>query len=587
MEPEKLLEEFISRNNNIDKEKAKRIINEKFLALFSPHILEYCANYETVQEKLLSLTNTQLNILSKIIKHTQLNNEDWLIPAGEFITLIENPNYKELVSSLEGKLITQNEIITLMYLTRNYLNYYKITDYNQLEKINLIRETKIKETSSNKSPEIILLNKYGISFNRANAILKRFGKDLALLPNSQEKEFLTDISNIITNKGTKSLIYDDIDFINNIYSKLNNLFTRLYDEKLYKLNENMFIQNVQSDDGTLIPIYDAGTDFMISIHSVGLASGSNPENYYESWNIADARNSNFCNSIFTSLSTRSRIKYCAFGFATYHPNDLKLLAANDLGTNGLKDNPIVAKMEHEASLIAEVVYHVPSRIDKNTRISNNEIYRSRRRVVNGKLEKVNPDYLVYLKESYDTEVQKDPVWHETIKASLDYKNATGKALPVVIIDCEKCLSHNVEKLNLMISEFKTNYDNKKLLEDIIELIYTLRMGYASNSKQIRQKYLSDEKCMEIFNDLLQTMIKMSEFVPLLSIEHMDTLKKSIDSEYEKSNASSYWIEKQTGKKELEKNINIYKLIEINKKKILEQLMKKGYQIDNVTGQIIK
>ena len=55
-----------------------------------------------------------------------------------------------------------------------------------------------------------LLNKYGISFNTANEILKRFGKDLELLPESQEKRFLTDISNIMSNKGTEKPVCDDI-----------------------------------------------------------------------------------------------------------------------------------------------------------------------------------------------------------------------------------------------------------------------------------------------------------------------------------------------------------------------------------------
>ena len=44
---------------------------------------------------------------------------------------------------------------------------------------------------------------------------------------------------------------------------------------------------------------------------------------------------------------------------------------------------------------------------------------SRRRVVDGRLEKVNPDYLIYLKESYATETQSDPIWNETVKASID------------------------------------------------------------------------------------------------------------------------------------------------------------------------
>ena len=587
MAPEKLLEEFISRNKHIDKDKARRIVNEKFLALFAPHILEYCANYEIIQDKLLILTNTQLNILSKIVKHAEQDNQDWLLPAGEFITFIENPNYKELIESLEGKLITENELINLMYLTRNYSNYYKVTEYEQLTHLKALRDAKLEETKECRSPEIILLNKYGISFNTADDILKRFGKDLKLLPDCQEKEFLTDLSNILSNKGTDKPLYDDIEFINNLSSRLNNLFTSLYNKELYQLNERMFIQNIQAEDGTMIPIYDAGTDFMMSIHSIGYATDKNLENYYESWNIDDGRDGHFCNSIITSRSMRTRIKHCAFGFASYEPNDLKLLAANDLGTGGLKDDPIAAKMGHDKNLIADVIYHVPSRIDKNTRISNNEVYRSRRRVVDGKLEKVNPDYLIYLKESYATEQQNDPVWQETVKASLDYKKATGKALPIVIIDCEKCLSHNVQKIEEMTANFIACYDDKQILQDIIELIYTLRMGYATNDSHIINNYLSKEKCLEILSSVLQVIVQMSEFVPFLSLEHLDTLTKSIDAEYVKMNASSYWIEQASGQKEIEKDMTVYRIIEDTKKRIIETLTAKGYKIDEPTVKPIQ
>ena len=580
MSPEKLLEEFISRNDHIDRDKAKRIVNEKFLALFAPHILEYCANYEVIQDKLLILTNTQLNILSKIIKHAELHNQDWLLPAGEFITLIENPNYKELVESLEGKLITENELNHLMYLTRNYANYYDIKDYSELGNIKAIRDRKLEETKDCKSPEIILLNKYGISFNTAYEILKRFGKDLELLPESQEKRFLTDISNIMSNKGTEKPVCDDIEFINHLNSRLNNLYTSLYNEELYQLNEKNFIQYIQAEEGIMIPIYDAGTEFTMSIHSVGLASEKRPENYYESWNRANARDSHFCNSILTSRSLRTSIKNCAFGFASYEPNDLKLLAANDLGTGGLKDDPLAAKIGHDEKLIADVVYHVPSQIDKNTRISNNEVYRSRRRVVDGKLEKINPDYLIYMKETYGTEQQNDPIWHETVKASIDYYKATGEVLPIVIIDCEKCLSYNVQKLDEMTANFITNYDDKRIITDIVELIHTLRMGYATTGEHIINKYLGKEKCLEILNNLLQVIVQMSEFVPRLSLEHLDTLTSSIDEEYVKMNASSYWIEQFSGKKEIEKDITIYSVIEETKRKIQESLLSKGYKIDN-------
>ena len=139
MNPDKILNEFISRNNNIDRDKAKRIVNENFLSLFPAHVLEYCANYEIVQDKLLLLTTTQINILSKIIKYVEMHKQDWIIPASAFISFVENPNYKDLIASLEGKLLTETELNALMFLTRNSFNYFNITDYEQLSKLKQIK----------------------------------------------------------------------------------------------------------------------------------------------------------------------------------------------------------------------------------------------------------------------------------------------------------------------------------------------------------------------------------------------------------------------------------------------------------------
>ena len=220
MNPEKLLNEFISRNQHIDRDKAKRIVNEKFLSLFPPHILEYCANYEIVQEKLLSLTNTQLNIISKIISSSESLNQDWTIPAAEFITLVENTAYRELMGALEGKLLTDKEIESLMFLTRNSINYYGIRNYEDLSNINIIRQSQYEKTKTSISPEIILLNKYGISFNTANDYIKRFGKDIELLPKCAEREILEDFAHILKNEGT----FDSISYLHLIPLNSGNCF---------------------------------------------------------------------------------------------------------------------------------------------------------------------------------------------------------------------------------------------------------------------------------------------------------------------------------------------------------------------------
>ena len=121
MNKEQILEEFISRNEGIDKEAAMRILDERYLALFPVHVLEYCVNYPIIQDKLISLTNSQLNVLSKIINYAIYEKQDWSLPAAEYITFIENPNYEELHKSIEGKLLNNIEITSLLFLTRSSL----------------------------------------------------------------------------------------------------------------------------------------------------------------------------------------------------------------------------------------------------------------------------------------------------------------------------------------------------------------------------------------------------------------------------------------------------------------------------------
>ena len=561
MNPEQLLKEFIAHNQNIDEEKAKRIINEKFLSLFPPHILEYCANYEIVQEKLLSLTNTQLNIISKIIAKAEYLGQDWTIPAAEYITLVENPEYRELIGSLEGKLLTETEIDSLMFLTRNSFNYFGIKDYEGLSNIEQVRKVQYEKTKTSISPEIILLNKYGISFNTANNYIKRYGKDIELLPRCAEREILEDIAHILKNEGTFEPISHDYELINNLNSRLSNLFTYLYNKELYQLKEENLIQNYVSKDGTVIPVYDAGVDFTMSIHSIGMASnGEPPEDYYESWNRNIARDGNFCNSIITGRSIKTSVKNCIFGFASYQPNDLKLIAPNDLGTGALQDDPIVSKIGHDKELIAKVEYRVPSQMINNTRFTNNEIYRSRRRVVNGRLEKVNPDYLVYLKESSDTDILNDPIWEQTIKAATDYKDATGKVLPIVIVDCEKCLAYNVQQLDDMVTNFISNFDDKQLLINIIELMHTLSMGHGRNESDIVKKYLSREKRIGHLQTILSVIAQMSEYVPRIALQHLTTLEETLTAENAKLNASPHWIKKYCGEEQIKKDPTVFNII---------------------------
>ena len=112
-------------------------------------------------------------------------------------------------------------------------------------------------------------------------------------------------------------------------------------------------------------------------------------------------------------------------------NNLSLLGANDLGTGGIYKDLNVTNPYHQKKLIADVEFRTPGSLINNTRFTNNEVYRSRRRVINGKLERINPDYIVYLKTKED--FNSDQIWLESLKAAKDFN------IPIVVVDCQKCL----------------------------------------------------------------------------------------------------------------------------------------------------
>ncbi len=559
MTREEIYNEIKKKNADIDEYLIPEFLTERIIKVLPLYIIEYCINFKEAQEKIIALSDNELLTFYKIINCCVAEKQDWVPASANYIRTLDNPHFENLMKDLKDKDLTEGELKILLFITNNYSNFYKIESYEQLKNFISIKNELIEKYSNTEDPSLILLSKYGISYDRALSFYKRYGKDLSSLPPSEEKNFLEDIESIIKGNGTKERQYYNLDFINNLDSNLRNLFVKIYNKFLFKVDSNTESVGTIYYSSMEVPIYDAGVDFYMSIYSYGLATGYEiPENFSDDWNRPSTKNEHFCNSIISSSNMRISVKHCIYGFNSFELNDFALMGSNDLGTGSLENNPDTTNFYNATKLIADVEFRIPKEIINYTRFTNNEIYRKRRRIVNNRLEKVTPDYIVYLKESSDTNIQNDPIWQKSLKAATDFQK-NGKPLPIVVVDCEKCLLHHLNVLNEKINDFLNTYEYTKDLMSIIELLFTLLSGY-QNKKYLSEKYLNTQSQMNYLDILLNHISKMGETAPNNAIASLDLLLETLELEHIKKLASPYWVKKYTKGEGLQKPISVYEII---------------------------
>ena len=547
------------KNNNKELEKTLidgfvNDITTKYLPLY---VFETFALNKETQEIIMNLSEIHLMHIYKIIKYAESINQDWIPLCVNYYHFLNNKRFSDLVDEISENELNQSQIENLLFVISNGVNYFDINSIDDINNLSKIRNDKSSKNNETRDPNILLLNKYGISYDKAYNIYVRYGKDIDELPESQEKKFLLDIKSIIEGKGTEKTVFENLNFIVNIDSILRNYYSKIYDENLYTPTDEKQIDEIDS-----VKIYDAGLDFNMCVYSYGMATEyETPENFKDAWNRPSISTDYMCNSIISGGSLKTHIKHCLFGFKEFGRNNLSLLGANDLGTGGIYKDLNVTNPFYQKKLIADVEFRTPNGLINNTRFTNNEVYRSRRRVVNGKLKRINPDYIVYLKTKDD--FSSDKIWLESLKAAKDF------GIPIVVIDCQKCLLTNIERIEQNLELFESRYDDSKILKSILESIYTINYGYRDVAPELLEKHFNRDKLFSYLGRIINHIDEISINAPKTAIECIDIVIRTLDSEFEKILKSPYWVDyaRKQGYT-VEKPQDIIKVFE-NKKRQIE------------------
>ena len=517
-------------NKETEKTLINGFINEITIKYLPLYVLETFALNKEAQEIIINLSEQNIKNISKIISYAESVNQDWISLCANYYHFLENKQFSNLIDDIVKNELSKNQIENLLFVISNGGNYFSINSVDDLNNLQIIRNDKNSKNSKTNAPNILLLSKFGMSYDKAYNLYMRYGKDIEYLPESEEKDFLLDIKNIIEGKGCDRIVYENLSFLINIDSILRNFYSRIYDEKFYTPTNEKQIGNVEG-----INIYDAGLDFNMCIYSYGMATEYEiPENFKDAWNRPSIAIDYMCNSIISSSSIKTHVKHCLFGFGKFGENNLSLLGANDLGTGGIYKDLNVTNPYHQKKLIADVEFRTPGSLINNTRFTNNEVYRSRRRVINGKLERINPDYIVYLKTKED--FNSDQIWLESLKAAKDFN------IPIVVVDCQKCLLNNIEKIEMNLELFESRYDDSKILKSILESIYTINNGYRDVAPELLEKHFNRDKLISYLGRIINHVDEISVNAPKTAIDCIDIVSKTLNSEFEKVLKSPYWVD---------------------------------------------
>ncbi len=452
-----------------------------------------------VQEKILNLSDNQYKILVKVLDIVEKDDiKDWIPIVDNLLEGLNNKKYKDLLESVEGSKLTDEEIIRkLAYILSNPENIFdiksieKVENFNRIEYVDKIKQGEISTKYIRNLDKIeklrlcILEKKYGQSLEESIRLVKTYGKDLDEFEVIDERDekvkaYLEAVKNILNiyDKDTLEELYnskqnlqDNYLFGNIIESEIRAYFARQYNKELYKLKDDDKIDiNLQLAQG--IEIYDAGENFMIELTSLGAYSEYDVNaNFNDEWNRKLIKSHGFSTTFVANNNiATARIKYLALGFNDFAENSLLLSAPWD----------IVSRDANEAMNTSQyikdgrILYDIPHKQIDNIRHTHPENVRERRTLDKGKVYKKQPDYIVYIPEislEKYMELQKqgklddreernkllientknDGIWKNSVRASRDFATKTDngeiKPLPIVVIDRTYIAIKEKEKLD--------------------------------------------------------------------------------------------------------------------------------------------
>ena len=478
------LSQLYAKDKMILKELNGKLLGEKYSNIPN-YKMQIIARQPKFEDQILQLNDYEYAIYSKTTQLVSQKTNRWNRFEESIVNNLSNGYYSELVADLyeqakQGNKITEKDMEALTFLLSNGSNIFNITSKKELEHLEEIKELVCDTVLTNPSlddqeltaplgkqlesfkklPELdrmklALLEKYyNINLREANDIIENFSTDINNINPKDETQasiveqikaikniFECDDINVLRQVGDLDILVET-DLSSSIYliEQTKEMFAQEYKENLYMPKEDDRIESV-TYNGKSIEVFDANIDFSMIVKTVAPAEGSNKELWDDITKQSEhkaRRDLRFytCCSYMTDENILKSTNNVILGFAQ--------------GTKEYSIDSIFPRDIHSPYMGGDPVYlglkgsfMLPDTLEANTDTEYNELILNTLGIdEQGNMTKMQPDYIIYIKNQSDTkELDQDPIWEASKKAASEF------GIPIVIVDREKVKENEKQKIS--------------------------------------------------------------------------------------------------------------------------------------------
>lgn len=447
--------------------------------------------------------------ISKLNENEDLSRAEKLSGLNKLLRSFASQEYKQFLKNIDIDNINIDKLNNIL----SQPNYFNIKDQNDFENFDKIKGNvcdsivngnieiiknypKIQEIDKKDLIKFAILQKlFAFDLEDAQKISEKFFciDEIKTEDKEELKKYVQTIIAIYkeTDENKIREIYE-LEPVNEITKnkevfnqKVKEMYAKEYDNTLFNANnadiiDSKDMQQYFDSNANLngVKFMDAGTDFNMIVHSLFTFSslGTRTEkNFAESWN-RDITNSKevSCSFIGNDMLGTAEIKTLCYGFDKMGKNSLEMSSDVDLQTN--ENNNEELNMINKNNKNNKFF---PPQIMKDNTSEYNEMLFSR--VQEGK--RKQPSYIVLFKK--ENKIDKN-IANNALQAVDDFKKM-GYELPIVVVDVDRCIESEKNKINSMIDSAIENSDFA-LLDKADQKIHNNSVANRNSFKDSRSRF---------------------------------------------------------------------------------------------------
>lgn len=472
------------------------------------------------------------------------DNIRWEQIFENLLISFSNQEFGNLIDSASAEDLSAENIQTLNAILFEATNIYEIKDINDLQNATSIKQNILNKLfqsyiegrrieqlkSENKMvdnkitteteflKDIIFRKVFNLSYSQAEDIINSYGQNIKNVTGIDESlTTLINNLNIIYNTNDLDILTKmfqdsptaDINMINNsmLERLLASSYSSIYNQASYKPNDRDFIGKLE--DGT--PVYEVGTEFYMTVHSLGGVFENNTRQYRQDW---QNRKKPFISTSFIGNRNMNTcpVNNVCYGFCSFNSNDIL-----DVGFMNLHVSDAISiinpRSNYKSGAVNHVKYAMPQEFLRESMTYQwNEIGYRR---FSGDGGRMYPDYIVFFSDGpLNPNDKNNQIWLNSVQAAREF------SIPIVVINKQRINEYNQN--HPYQNEFKPNqtvyFDNSKLnaimtsfAENVLKTKTSSHVDIppkkTTNTKGFNQNIPHDNKQQDINN--IRTFLGMS------------------------------------------------------------------------------